>query len=143
MNRTSPAFWLRVVLLLSLVGAAAPSKGADRGRAVIPLDGTWEIGDSVLPDKRPASFGHIVPVPGLVNLSRPAFPDVDLFDSLELISNRIRSGKLPESARVKTSGTPRQDRDYFWYRRTFNAPARREVAILRINKAQFGTAVFL
>jgi beta-galactosidase len=143
MNRTSPSFWLRIVVVLSVAGAAAYSRGAEKGRSVISLDGTWQIDESILPDKRPTSFSHIVPVPGLANLSRPAFRDVDLFDSLELISNRIRSGKLPESARVKTAGIPRQDRDYFWYRRTFLAPPRREVAMLRINKAQFGTAVFL
>ena len=36
-----------------------------------------------------------------------------------------------------------QDRDYFWYRKTFRAPAKRDLAWLKINKAQFGTAVWL
>jgi hypothetical protein len=40
-------------------------------------------------------------------------------------------------------GIPRQERNYFWYRKTFRVPGRKESAILRINKAQFGTAVWL
>ena len=84
-----------------------------------------------------------MPVPGLVNLAQPGFKHVDQFDSMELIDNRIRKGRLPESARVHTPGLSRQDRNYFWYRKTFKAPARSAVAILKINKAQFGTAVWL
>ena len=36
-----------------------------------------------------------------------------------------------------------QNRNYFWYRKTFRAPAARQVAWLKISKAQFGTAVWL
>jgi len=82
-------------------------------------------------------------VPGLANLAWPAFKDVDLFDSQELIHNRIQQKMLPEAARIYTAGIPRQERNYFWYRRTFRTPGSRAVAILEINKAQFGTAVWL
>jgi hypothetical protein len=68
---------------------------------------------------------------------------VDQFDSREVIDNRIRKQKLPESARVNTAGVQRQERNYFWYRKTFRTPARKQVAVLKINKAQFGTAVWL
>ena len=34
-------------------------------------------------------------------------------------------------------------KDYFWYRKTFLAARERSVALLKINKAQFGTAVWL
>jgi hypothetical protein len=33
--------------------------------------------------------------------------------------------------------------NYFWYERTFTAPARRDSAVLVVNKAQFGTAIWL
>ncbi len=107
------------------------------------MDGTWQIGDSVAADAKPASFTHSVPVPGLANLASPPFADVDRFDSRELIQNRVWRKMLPESARVQTVGIPRQSRNYFWYRRVFRVPARKETAILKINKAQFGTAVWL
>lgn len=113
------------------------------GREVIILNGEWEIDESVGEEPLSMEFKHTVPVPGLVNLSKPNFKDVDLFDSMELIANRIRQGKLPESARIHTSGIPRQQRNYFWYRKTFHAPDKRNAAILKVNKAQFGTAVWL
>lgn len=137
-----------IIFLLVLSGlefACVRLCGADfrTPRETISLNGIWEIEDSVDADRIPSRFKHTVPVPGLANLSKPPFKDVDLFDSMELIANRIRHGKLPESERIHTAGIPRQDRNYFWYRKTFRAPARREIAILRINKAQFGTAVWL
>lgn len=112
-------------------------------RDIINLDGLWEIQDSIETNAIPDKFDHIVPVPGLANLSKPPFKDVDLFDSMELIANRVRQKKLPESARIHTAGIPKQQRNFFWYKKVFKAPAPRAVAILKINKAQFGTAVWL
>jgi beta-galactosidase len=128
--------------LLLLLGLCRPAAGQAE-RRTITLDGTWEVDESLSATDRPAAFRHKVQVPGLTNQSQPPFPDVDLFDSKELISNRIRSGRLPESARVNSAGVSRQNRNFFWYRKTFRAPARRDVAFLRVNKAQFGTAVWL
>lgn len=125
------------LLLVPVFSAAAGE------RVTVSLDGTWQIDESQSPEMRPRSWTREVPVPGLANLARPGFADVDLFDSRELIDNRIRAKTLPESARIKTSGVPRQQRNYFWYRRTFRPPVRRHVAILKIAKAQFGTAVWL
>ena len=117
---------------------AAPS------RVTIPLDGHWQIEDGKSPEAIPASFTHTVPVPGLANLAQPAFADVDGFWSREYLANRIRSKFSPEAWRTNYwKGKINQDRSYFWYRRTFRAPAAREVAVLKINKAQFGTAVWL
>ena len=107
------------------------------------FDGTWQIEDSLSPNEIPKTFHHSVPVPGLANLSTSSFLEVDLFDSRELILNRVHSGQLPESARTNTSRIPRQKRNYFWYRTVFKAAPRKAVAILKINKAQFGTAVWL
>ncbi len=112
-------------------------------RIVVPLDGAWEVADSVAAQPAPAAFDHKAPVPGLANLAVPAFPDVDKFDSRELIDVEIRDKQRPESERTTAVGIPRQNRNYFWYRRTFRVPARRAAAVLRINKAQFGTAVWL
>lgn len=112
-------------------------------RITVPLDGEWAVEDSIAADRVPSSFTHTGAVPGLTNTSTPAFPDVDRFDSQLIIDRKIQRKLLPPSAAIKTSGVPRQERNYFWYRKTFRAPARKRVAILRINKAQFGTAVWL
>jgi len=130
-----------ITLLLSLcsgLGAAA-----QQGRTVLSLDGTWDIADSVSPDTPPTAFTHKVPVPGLAHSAQPPFPDVDLFDSREIIANRVRRGELPESANVTTAGVSRQQRNYFWYRTTFDPRSKQANALLKINKAQFGIAVWL
>ena len=130
--------FLAPVALLAL--AAAPARAE---RVTLPLNGTWQIADSVAAEPVPTAFRATVAVPGLVHNATPAFPDVDAFDSLELVANQIAQKLRPESARVASPGVSRQKRNYFWYRRTFTAPARRAVATLRVNKAQFGTAVWL
>lgn len=130
---------MRLVFLIAILASAL----AGAGRVTISLNGTWQITDSRDGSTLPTSYGHTVPVPGLAHSSTPPFPDVDRFDSRQLIQNRVSKGMLPESALVETAGVSRQDRNWFWYRRTFAAPARRTVAILRINKAQFGAAVWL
>lgn len=113
-------------------------------RQEISLDGQWAIADSKAADAMPNVFDHHVPVPGLVNESKPVFPNVDDFYSREHLANRIRSKLAPEAWLTNHwSGKVNQDRNYFWYQKTFRAPAKRAVALLRINKAQFGTAVWL
>jgi hypothetical protein len=132
---------MRLLAVVALMLIAVASARAER--VTVPLGGTWQIADSVGPDEIPRVFAATVAVPGLVHNSTPAFADVDAFDSLEVVANRISQKALPESARVQAPGVSRQKRNYFWYRRTFTAPARKAVAILRVNKAQFGTAVWL
>ena len=112
-------------------------------RITISLDGNWKIADSVAADEAPGEFSHTVPVPGLAHLATPPFADVDRFDSAAIVANRISKGMLPESARVTGAGVSRQKRNYFWYRTSFRAPEHRDVVILKVNKAQFGTAVWL
>lgn len=126
-----------LISLLPLVLHAAP------GRVTVSLNGEWRVGESLAAEPAPAEFGHVVTVPGLTNQAQPAFPDVDRFDSREFIQTSIREKRLPESARVETAGVPRQPRNYFWYRRTFTVPERKPVAMLRVAKVQFGTAVWL
>lgn len=130
---------MKFLTFLSLTIAAL----AAEPRITVPLDGTWQITDSTAPDPVPASFDHQVPVPGMANLATPVFPDVDRFYSREYIGNQVRRKLMPESDVTTAVGTPHQNRTYFWYARTFRAPARKQVAILKIAKAQFGTAVWL
>ncbi len=121
----------------------------DAGRTTISLDGTWQIDESVSPTDMPKKFDHTVVVPGLVNLAKPGFPDVDLFASREYLERWGRRYPwggpeiLAKNAPLPAIGIPAQKRNYFWYQRTFTAPQQREVALLRIGKSQFGTAVWL
>jgi hypothetical protein len=114
-------------------------------RETLSLDGRWQIDESVSPTSIPTGFVRTVPVPGLADMAEPEFKDVNLFDSRELSSNRIRTpgSKVPESARVRSAGIPGQARNYFWYRRTFRAPGTRSIATLKVSKAQFGTSAWL
>ena len=83
------------------------------------------------------------PVPGLAHSAQPAFPQVDQFDSRMLIQNRGRSGEAsedrPRLQRRRVAARPQLVLD----RRTFEISETKSVAILRINKAQFGAAVWL
>jgi beta-galactosidase len=130
---------MRTVLLL----AAAAATLAAASRTTIPLDGVWDIADSKAPGPLPAAYAHKAPVPGLAHSATPPFADVDEFESRQLIQNRVKRGMLPKTALVRNAGVSKQDRDWFWYHRAFDVPARAAVAILRINKAQFGAAVWL
>jgi beta-galactosidase len=132
---------MKAVTLTFLLGLATPAAFAER--VTVPLNGPWQIGDTVAAEPAPRAFPSTVAVPGLVHNATPAFPDVDAFDSLELVNNKISQKLLPESARVAAPGVSRQKRNYFWYRRTFATPARKGTATLRVRKAQFGTAVWL
>lgn len=134
---------LGLVIGLHVADAAAE-------RITISLDGTWEIDESVAPEVIPPRFTHRVTVPGLAHMAEPPFPDIDKFDSRELLYRReqlkrlgLRADGPGETARKGVAGIARQKRNYLWYRRTFQVPERRQVAIVRINKAQFGTAVWL
>jgi beta-galactosidase len=127
----------------SILAAAGCVAAANPGRVILNLDGEWAIGESMEADRMPSMFGHRVQVPGLINQAQPRFPQVDEFESRELIDKKVRMKLLPESAFTKEVGFSKQPRNYFWYRRTFRAPAKKEVAILKVNKAQFGVQVWL
>ena len=106
---------LPAILAAGLACSAANSL-AGAARTVLPLDGEWQIAEGTM-DTRPATFTHRVPVPGLVDMARPAFSEVGL-----------------KSAQ----------RQAFWYRREFTLhQAVAEIALLKIHKAQFGAKVWL
>ncbi len=112
-------------------------------RIVVPLDGTWSVGESVGAEEVPASFGHSVAVPGLTNQAKPPFPDVDQYETHEYVWTMKLYKVFPESTKNEGLGRTRQKRNYFWYNRTFTVPRKEQSAVLVINKAQFGTAVWL
>jgi hypothetical protein len=131
---------LTLSLIVSLSGAL-PSLAA---RDVLPLNGQWGVEEGVAPDAIPASFAHTVPVPGLTHQAQPAFADVDQYETHEFVYTMKRYGVLPPTTEPCAGlGRTRQTRNYFWYSRTFRAPTSREHATLIVNKAQFGTAVWL
>jgi len=85
-------------------------------RQVLRLDGTWQIQQGSL-EEIPKDFDASVPVPGLVDMARPAFKEVGKKSPL---------------------------RQAFWYRRTFplDGPVP-DIAVLKIHKARYGTKVWL
>ena len=91
-------------------------RGVTTNRRVIDLNGTWQVAEGTM-DSIPQQFEHTVPVPGLVDMAKPAFAEV---------------------------GKKSDKRQAFWYRRTFTVegsiPA---VALLKIHKARYGTKVWL
>ncbi len=133
-----------LISVLAMTGGFGRSEALAAQRTTLSLDGQWQIADSKSPSDIPTDFTHAVAVPGLVNQATPPFADVDAFISRENLANRIRNKLSPEDwLQTHWKGKVDQDRNYFWYRRTFRAPANRAVATLRINKAQCGTAVWL
>ena len=132
----------RATLFALLIGTTVHAASAPR--ITVSLDGTWKLADSLTAEQIPASFDHHGPVPGMANLATPPFPDVDRFDSREYLANQVHHKLLPESTVTDVPiGIPRQNRTFFWYQRTFRVQGRKQVAMLKINKAQFGTAVWL
>ncbi len=98
-------------VVLGLVGSVSAQE-----RKVISLDGVWQAGQGTM-DQEPAAFDHAVPVPGLLDMAKPAFEQV---------------------------GTKSDLRQAFWYRRTFKVEgAIPETAVLLIHKARYGTKVWL
>lgn len=132
--------WQALALSLALLA----SSSLFAARTTLSLDGAWHITDGSAPDQLPVSFPATVPVPGLANLAQPGFQDVDRFISRENLVNRIRSKLVPEEWLTQYwKGKVDQDRNYFWYQKSFRAPGPHDVALLKISKAQFGTAVWL
>ncbi|MPY87906.1 MAG: hypothetical protein GEU99_08300 [Luteitalea sp.] len=112
-----------VILLLSAVpiadGVFARSATAQPNqplRRIVDLNGIWQVAEGQMATV-PTTFPRTVPVPGLIDMAAPGFEDV---------------GKASDR------------REAFWYRRTFRVdgeiPAR---AVLKINKAKYGSKVFL
>jgi len=114
-------------------------------RSVSSLNGIWDIEESIESDAVPRKYTHTVSVPGLANLSKPVFKDVDQFTTLEVIRHPIVGIKNdPSLDTIKNRlGIVGQDRNFFWYRKQFVLKEIKEVVVLKISKAQFGTALWI
>ena len=119
--RPACCWLLGLTLVAILPGCAAPPSPPQSVERVEPrveqsLDGLWQVAEGTM-DAPPETFEHQVPVPGLIDMATPAFAEVG-----------VKSDK----------------RQAFWYRRTFTVageiPA---IAQLKINKAKYGTKVWL
>ncbi|HZZ17806.1 MAG TPA: glycoside hydrolase family 2 TIM barrel-domain containing protein [Opitutaceae bacterium] len=86
-------------------------------RIDMSLDGRWQVAEGVSPNEIPATFSREIPVPGLIDMASPSFASV---------------------------GAKSDKRAYYWYRRTFEvARTPSPVTLLKINKAFYGTKVFV
>jgi hypothetical protein len=135
---------LLLVCCLAISSFAAQSQS--NHRTTVSLNGTWDVEDSVAADQVPSTYHHTAPVPGLTHSATPAFADVDQYQTKQLLSNLVRQGRYSQADYDKLGdarGISHQQRNYFWYRKTFTAPAPAAVALLKVNKAQFGTVVYL
>jgi hypothetical protein len=130
-----------LIIVVAIAAQSVCLQASDR--TTISLNGTWQIEDSKDAQAIPVEWKHKAPVPGLAHSAEPGFPHVDEFDSRMLIQNRVSQGNLPKDANVNSAGLSQQGRNWFWYRRGFEVTELKSVAILRINKAQFGAAVWL
>lgn len=85
-------------------------------RKTTSLNGLWEVEESLTSDL-PRKYNHKVVVPGLVDMAKPQFDSV---------------------------GYSSVKRNYYYYRRFFKiAEPLTQVALLKINKAFYGTRVFI
>jgi hypothetical protein len=78
----------------------------------------------------------------MANLAKPAFPQIDEYQTLDNLYDQTTFNLIPKGQPLPKTG-PKHERNWFWYRTTFRAPARKQNAILRVGKAQFSTSVWL
>ncbi len=136
-------FWL---LCCGMVMCSFSAGAQSAHRTTLSLNGQWDVEDSVGADHKPTAYRHTAPVPGLAHSAVPGFPDVDQYQSRQLLSNLVKQGRYSQADYDRLGdarGISHQQRNYFWYRKIFQAPARNAVALLKVNKAQFGTVVYL
>lgn len=146
MNLRSNCLSLLCSLCMTTLSVAAMAVDKPHHRTALSLNGQWDVEESVAANDMPKTFGHVAPVPGLTHSAIPSFADVDQYQSLQLLSNLVRKGELSQSDYNKLGnirGVSHQSRNYFWYRKSFHAPPQNDVALIKVNKAQFGTVLYL
>ena len=115
-------------------------------REVISLNGEWKIEESVDSRQMPKKYTHTVQVPGLANMAMPVFDGIDKFYGKEYIQNywtKAMQVKIDADTDTLKIGYSFQKRNYLWYKKDFELEAKKELYILKINKAQFGTMVWV
>ncbi|MFA5534822.1 MAG: beta galactosidase jelly roll domain-containing protein, partial [Mariniphaga sp.] len=137
-------FSLAIIMFVACNKKSSNESDISYNRETISLNGFWQIEDCISDTVIPQAFHHTVPVPGLVNLATPSFKDAGRFISREVANHPLyKNPDLPSEAKTAPVGVSLQERNYFWYRRSFMAPDKEKIAILKINKSQFGTEVWL
>ncbi len=98
-------------------GTAGQYNWGETTRQYVSLNGTWAVEQGELSNTPPTSFSRAVPVPGLLTSAQPQFTEL---------------------------GMKSDQRDAFWFKRNFDAPAEpRETALLCIAKVKYGARVWL
>ena len=123
-----------------IVGAITTGyANAAEPRRVISLDGTWQVGEGKM-TQTPAKFEHTVPVPGMIDMAKPAFEAVGKTATANVDGSQFA---VPEPGKNGEKNSI-DFREAFWYRCTFKVegpvPA---VALLKLNKAKYGVKVFV
>ena len=85
-------------------------------RKYISLNGSWELEESYSSEAVPTSFSRTIIVPGIADMAKPAFDSI----GYNLSGNR-----------------------YLWYKKNFVLQEEFPVVRLKINKAKFGTKVYV
>ncbi|MBV6644277.1 MAG: hypothetical protein KI790_02445 [Cyclobacteriaceae bacterium] len=103
------------ILAALMITACQSSK---KQRNEISLNGHWEITETLEGEKIPDRFDRTIPVPGIVSMAVPSFD---------------------------STGTRFSGRNYYWYRKAFtlNEDEIGAVVLLKVNKAKYGTKVFV
>ena len=121
-------------------------------RTIVNLNGSWQIEDSVDANEMPVVYGHTAPIPGLLTSAEPAFEDIGNFESRmyqyskgnwKVCTGGVVDLPQDEAAMAAEYGVAYQERNYFWCRRTFKAPAAHSFAKLVVLKARFGSKVWI
>ena len=112
-----------ILWLICCLAICSPAASAQNThRTTLSLDGQWDVEDSIGANDMPAVYHHTAPVPGLAHSAVPAFPDVDQYQSRQLLSNLVKQGRYSQADFDKLGdarGISHQLRNYFWYRKTF------------------------
>ncbi len=136
----------RIKKMITLVVIMTMSSSVFAQRVVISLNGRWDVEETMGARDIPVRYLHTVDIPGLINQSTPAFSMVDEYFSKEYCNNTFVQPALRKKGitvdGIKT-GYTFQKRNYFWYHRSIQIDTKGDIYILKINKAQFGTAVWV
>lgn len=110
--------YLSNIILGLIMALFSCEQATNQGRVEIDLNGSWDIAEGLNPDQPPTSYTRSIPVPGIVSMAEPAFD---------------------------STGTRNSQRDYYWYHRKFTVSEEdlSDIALLKINKAKYGTQVFV
>ncbi len=121
-------------------------------RTIVNLNGEWTVGESMGTDVMETDWSHSCPVPGVLSSAEPAFDRIGDFESSmrQYCKENWKSctaGKvdLPvdEAAKAAEFGVAYQDRNYFWYKKSFVAPQKHTYADLIVLIARFGSKVWV